>query len=130
MSFFFRQRETIDLHKGSIKSYLAVIAKRKAIDKYRSVKNKQTISLQEMGDAARADTNELETAIYNRKTRDLLIQAIITLGEPDSEIFIRKYYFGESTKIIVKKLRLKENTVDKKVSRGLVKLKQALGGMP
>lgn len=32
---FYKQRENIDLSKGSIKSFLCVIAKRKAIDLYR-----------------------------------------------------------------------------------------------
>ncbi len=32
---FYRQIETIDLNKGSVKSFLAVIAKRRSIDLYR-----------------------------------------------------------------------------------------------
>ena len=51
------------------------------------------------------------------------------LSEPDKEIFIRKYYLGQSTKIISKILGIKENTIDKKVSRGLLKLKNILKGV-
>jgi RNA polymerase sigma-70 factor (ECF subfamily) len=56
-----------------------------------------------------------------------IINEIKFLGEPDSEIFIRKYYFRQSTKYISKIMGIKENTIDKKVSRGLIKLKQTLG---
>jgi len=62
-------------------------------------------------------------------TFETLINEIKALGEPDSEIIIRKYYFGQSTRLIARALKLKENTVDKKVSRGLQKLRQSLGGV-
>ena len=44
------------------------------------------------------------------------------LGEPDREIFLRKYYLGQRTKEIARALNLRENTVDQKVGRGLKKL--------
>ena len=62
------------------------------------------------------------------ENRSLLLQCIAELGEPDSHIFMMKYYFGYSTKMIAEKFQLKENTVDKKVQRGLQKLKKALEG--
>ena len=63
----------------------------------------------------------------DKETRAQLIETIKKLGEPDSEIFIRKYYLGESTKEISKVLKIKGNTIDKRVSRGLGKLKKLLG---
>lgn len=38
----YNQREGIDLQKGSIKAFIAIISKRKAIDLYRSLKNKNS----------------------------------------------------------------------------------------
>lgn len=57
-----------------------------------------------------------------------MLQCIAELGEPDSYIFIMKYYLGYSSKMIAEKFDLKQNTVDKKVQRGLEKLKKALQG--
>jgi RNA polymerase sigma-70 factor, ECF subfamily len=51
------------------------------------------------------------------------------MGEPDHEIFIRKFYLGQSSKEIAKATGIKENTIDKKVSRGLVRLRETLGGI-
>ena len=62
------------------------------------------------------------------ENRSVLLQCIKELGEPDSHIFIMKYYLGHSTKMIAEKFDLKQNTVDKKVQRGLEKLKKALQG--
>ncbi len=58
-----------------------------------------------------------------------MINCIHSLGEPDSEIFIRRYYRGQSTKEIAEVFNLKENTVDKRISRGLKKLRNRFGGV-
>ena len=60
--------------------------------------------------------------------REVLLQAIRSLGEPDEKILIWKFYYGYPTKTIASALGLKENTVDQKVRRGLEKLRKALEG--
>ncbi len=128
----YKNRSSIDLEKGSIKAYLSVIAKRKAIDVFRksSKEFNKNISLDDMDyDSVAAKNPDAEVAAINSETRNTLIHEIKSLGEPDSEIIIRKYYFGQSTRMIARALALKENTVDKKVSRGLQKLRQSLGGV-
>lgn len=128
----YKNRGSIDLEKGSIKAYLSVIAKRKAIDIFRKAakKSNQNLSIDELDyDSIAAENADVEAIVADSETKSTLINKIKALGEPDSEIIIRKYYLGQSTKLIAKSLKLKENTVDKKVSRGLDKLKQALGGV-
>ena len=51
---------------------------------------------------------------------------IKSLGEPDSSIFIRKYYLGQRNKDIAKELGIKEGTLNTRISRGLVKLRKIL----
>jgi RNA polymerase sigma factor, sigma-70 family len=125
----FRTRGSIDLEKGSIKAYLAVISKRKAILAFRKhSKEKGIATFDEFEDAALPSMFSVEETVAGREAGSILIDEIKALGEPDSQIMIRKYYFGQKTKVIASALGLKENTVDKKVSRALTKLKQALGG--
>jgi len=127
---FYKNRDCIDLQRGSIKAYLSVIAKRRAIDYFRKINSPvKNIS---MDDARQGDIpakNNIEVEIIHKEAKSILIKEIHALGEPDSEIIIRKYYFGQSTKSIAKLLHLKENTVDKKASRSLIKLRQSLGGV-
>lgn len=126
----YKNRNAIDLQRGSIKAYLSVIAKRKAIDKFRKTSSiVQSISIDDDKQSDLPASNNLEAELINKEARNLLIQEINALGQPDSEIFIRKYYLGQSTKSIAKSLHLRENTVDKRVSRGLIKLRQSLGGV-
>lgn len=128
----YKQRNTIDLQKGSIKAFIAVVAKRKAIDVYRSLKNKNSkvVSLDDtFYENTVSDNTNVEQTVAEKESQAVIIREIKALGEPDSDIFIRKYYFGQSTKLISKALGIKENTIDKKVSRGLVKLREVLGGV-
>lgn len=121
----------IDLQKGSIKSYLSVVAKRRAIDCYRKlVKHTgNTTYLDAIEyDKMKDDKTHIENHILDKETKDLLVREIKNLGEPDSEIIIRKYFLGQSTKCIASDLKMKINTVDKKASRALDKLKRLLGG--
>lgn len=123
---FYRQCENIDLNKGSIKSYLAVIAKRRAVDLYRE--KSRPLKNSEYIDKDTADIGD-EGKIADVETKHILIEAIKDLGSPDSEIFIRKYYLGQSTKVIAQAFGIKVNTIDKKISRGLARLRETLGGV-
>lgn len=125
---FYKNIDRVDLQKGSIKAFLSVIGKRKSIDVFRRAKNinAQTVSFDDLFYEDK-DANTQSDIIKSQEKAEL-IKEIKALGEPDAEIFIRKYYLYQSTKQISKDLKLKENTIDKKVSRGLAKLKEALGG--
>lgn len=121
----YRTRGLIDLEKGSLKAYLAILAKRRAIDVFRRLHgNVDDISLDEFDH----DWFASKDSVTDNETSDILVDEIRALGEPDSQILIRKYYFGQSAKVIAGALELKENTVNKRASRALAKLKQALGG--
>ena len=125
----YRTRNSIDLEKGSLKAYLAVLSKRRAVDLFRKLSKKAgEISTNDFDHEWLTSGDDVEKSVIDGEISELLLSEIKALGEPDSQIIIRKYYLGQSTKIISKALGLKPNTVDKKVSRALVKLKQALGG--
>ncbi|MBO4865575.1 MAG: sigma-70 family RNA polymerase sigma factor [Ruminococcus sp.] len=104
----------------AVSPYLAVIAKRHSINIYKKhISKMENISFDEIADTV-ADNTE------DRDTRRHLIEAIVSLGRPDSEIFMRKYFFGQKSREIAAILKMKTNTVDKIVSRGLVKLRKIL----
>lgn len=126
---FYRTRAQIDLGKGSLKAYLAVLSKRRAIDAYRRLRRTaDKLSLDESAYYLEAAGASVEQQVVNKESADRIVQGIKGLGEPDSQIIIRKFYFGQTSKVIAQALGLKENTVNKKVSRGLEKLKSILGG--
>lgn len=125
---FYLNLDSLDLRKGTIKAFLATMAKRRAIDYFRKARLGvgKTVSLEGLENII--PTGTVEESVLQGELGNALVAGIKYLGEPDSEIFIRKYYLGQSTKTIAQALDIKENTIDKKVSRGLGKLKQILGG--
>ena len=72
--------------------------------------------------------SELENVLAVTDTTDgkALIDAVKSLGEPDSSIFIRKYYLGQKNKDIAKELKMRQGTVNTRISRGLDKLRKIL----
>lgn len=127
----YKNSQKIDLAKASLKTFLALIAKRKAIDIYRKYykQNTKTVSLEVVNDIDLIDLNSNGEELYsNRETRRLLIEGIKALGEPDSEILIRKYFFEQPSKAISEALDMKVNTIDKRISRALTKLKRIWEG--
>lgn len=128
---FFQKKESLDLNKGSIKAYLAVIAKHKGIDLYRRLLRTGGPSRDYLEEFEYFEDTRmnLEQSVIAKEEKDNILKAIDSLGQPDKEIFIRKYYFGQKTKEIAESLNLRENTVDKKISRGLKKLRILLGGV-
>jgi RNA polymerase sigma-70 factor (ECF subfamily) len=125
----FKYKSRIDLEKGSIKAFLAIIAKRKAIDMYRKNKNNNHIHIDDVVKELYTIVDDVSDSILLKESNSVLIDAIKSLGEPDSEIIIRKYYLYQSSKDISKNIGLKVNTIDKKVSRCMQKLKKVLGGI-
>ena len=118
-------RQKLDGQKGTVKAYLAVIAKRRAIDCYHRLKSSPSGEMNLLQQEKECVVESEAGTIADRET---LLWALKELGEPDTQIFLRKYYLGQSTKEIAASLDIKENTIDKKVQRGLAKLRRLLEG--
>ena len=105
----------IDLDKGTIRSYLAAAARNFALKRLK--KKREFISLGEVDIPAEPADSLSERAVWD---------AVMSLGEPDSEIFIRFYKYGEKLREISKATGVNISTVKTKLSRGKGKLKRIL----
>lgn len=117
---FYRQGKRCGFEIRSLRAYLSLIAERRCIDVFRQlIKREDTLPLDEaaLSIADEADTDGDYTA---------LAESIKRLGEPDTSIFIRKYFYGQKTADIAAELNIRPNTVDKRISRGLVKLRKMM----
>ncbi len=132
-----QRRDTLDPGEGSIAAYLAVVAKRRAIDVYRRLsahaRHLPTDPLPDRDDPSdtRPDIpaeDDIAAELIAREDAAALIRAVRALGTPDSEIIIRKYYLGESARSIGRALHMNENTVNKRAGRALARLKESIGG--
>ena len=104
----------------SVSGYLSVVAQRHCIDVFRKVTGRaQTVPLDELQKLPD------EEEIFADSSSELMA-AIKALGEPDTQIFLRRYFFGQRNKDIAKELGMNTATVNKRISRGLIKLKNIL----
>lgn len=121
-SDFYLGLERYDPTQSSIKSFLCVIAKRRAVDYLRSYGKCRTNIPLEDADAA------LDFSFDEEIDRAELIREIKKLGTPDSEIIIRKFYLSQPSKEIAEKLGMTVSAVDTRTHRALKKLREILGG--
>lgn len=121
---FYNNLDTVDLEKGSIKGYLGVIARNRAINLYKTLKKQNQLS-SSLNEEILYSHND-ETADYD--TKAMLIKAIKALGEPDSTIITRKYILGETASEIAQSVGLSAEAVQKRLQRSMEKLRLRLGG--
>ena len=121
---FYNNLDDFDPERASIKGYLALTAKRRAINIYHTLKRRLS-NEDALHDGTLADEAD-ETVSY--ETKQALVSAVKALGEPDSTIVTRKYILGETAREISSKVGLSPEAVQKRLERSMEKLKNILGG--
>lgn len=109
--------KNIDLEKGTMRSYMAATARNLALKRLNNRKDYVCLDDIELSESDFADKSVKDDFLWN---------AVMSLGEPDNEIFVRYYKFGEKLKAIAKATGLNISTVKTKMSRGKQKLKEIL----
>lgn len=105
----------IGFAKGTIRSYIAAAARNFALKRLSKKTDSVCIDDIELADqSAPIEQNTESNALWD---------AVMSLGEPDSEIFVRYYKFNEKIKEISKATGINISTVKTKLSRGKRKLK-------
>lgn len=127
---FYRNIKKYNPVLGSIKTFLCVTAKHKAIDHARKLARENgNISIDDEETFLQfADDFAVEDEFFGDEERRALFAEIGALGEPDSEIIMRKFFFCESSKSIAEGLGLTPSNVDVRTHRALEKLREKIGG--
>lgn len=123
-SEFYMDLDKYDPSKGSLKAWLCVIARHNAVDAAR--RNTNTLPLDEALETV-SDGASPENDLEQRELRRAVLSEVKSLGEPDREILLRKFYLGESSKEIAARLGMSVSNVDTRTSRAVEKLRKKLG---
>ncbi|MDD6214705.1 MAG: sigma-70 family RNA polymerase sigma factor [Firmicutes bacterium] len=110
--------DKIDLQKGTIRSYIAATARNYALKRFMQRKEYTSIDDIELPDEKSITE---DTVMY-----DFLWKAVMELGEPDNEIFVRYYRYCEKLRDIAVATGVNLSTVKTKLSRGRQRLKKIL----
>lgn len=112
------------LDERDLKGYIGTVAKRRAIDYFRKFSRKQQ-NFAALDDETLRDTasaQNIEEDADQKELREILLHKIAALGEPDSEIIIRKFYYNENSNEIARRLSLKASTVRSRCKRAIERL--------
>lgn len=114
---------SIDFNRGTLKGYIACIARNTAINRYNKLKRTHTDYIEDKDIISEKNIEE----DIARKSDIAVLQGLLNdMGQPDKEIFIRRFFLFEKVKNIADKLGLTEKTVENKLFRGKQKLKKQL----
>jgi len=111
------------LEPGHIKGWLGTVARNRAKNRLRAAG--RTLQLEEDApDIPCPDTpsDELE----RRETQRIVRKALAALPDEDRVIFLRRYYYAQTTAEIAAALALNESTVRTRLHRGRAKLKEEM----
>lgn len=121
--FLWEHPEKFDPARGSLKSWLCIVARSRAIDRYRQITRRNTVSLEE---TVLADSFGMQEELLRQETRKELLAAINALGEPGREILVRRYYYDQKPRQIALALGLTVKQVNNSLYHTKRLLREAL----
>lgn len=109
----------------NLKGYLSRVARSLALRKLRERTrelplDEDVLSLEEDSIIEKLDQEERD-----RRVRE----AVLSMTQPDQEIFLRHYYYCQSVSVIAEKMNMNPSTIKTRLRRGREKLRQHLTGL-
>lgn len=121
---FYLGLDKYDPEKGSIRSWLCVIARNKALGLVRRrYRESDAFPLDE---ELTADDTLMESSLEEQELRAVVLAEVKAMEEPDREIVLRKFYLGEPSKEIAARLGLTVANVDTRTHRAIERLRKKL----
>ena len=108
--YLWEHPEKFDPRRGSLKTWLSVVARSRALDRSREILR------------CRAE------ALLAGERRAALNAAVDALAEPDREILLRRYYFGQKPREIAAALGLDKKQVDNRLYQTKRRLRASVTG--
>ena len=112
-----------DPYRGSLKSWLCMVARCKAIDRYRVLSKHSTVPLE---GAMMIGRMGLQDALLQEETKRELVAAVNSLADVERDILIRRYYYEQKPRDIAKALDLSIKKVENHLYRTKQKLRKAI----
>jgi len=113
-----RNPKAYDPGKGSLKTFVAIIAKRQAIDMYRKLSKIEFVEL---------DETTISAAIEEQDSYAQLYEAINRIKEPDKEILMRRYFYDEKPAKIAGEMSIPVKEVKNRLYQSKLKLREVIG---
>lgn len=110
--YLWEHPEKFDHQRGKLKTWLSIVARTQAVNRYREITKRNTLPLE---DTDFIDQLSVVDAVLEAETRKALLAAVNALGEPDREILIRRYYYDQKPKEIALALDMSVKQIDNRL---------------
>ena len=117
--------ERFDPQRGSLKSWLCMLTRCRAIDCYRVLSRHSAIPLE---GAMMVGRLGMQDALLQEETKRELVAAVNALADIERDILLRRYYYEQKPREIAKALDLTVKQVDNYLFRSKQKLRKAISG--
>lgn len=121
--YLWQNPEKYDAGRGKLKSWLALMARSRAIDRYHVIAHRNEAQMEEDMVAERWDVLE---DICQQDRRKRLWDCLRKLDEADREAMIRRYYYGQKPKEIAAALGIPKKQVENRLYQGKQKLRRMM----
>ena len=112
-----------DPKRGTLKSWLCMVARCKAIDRYRTLSKHGTVPLE---GAMMVGRMGMQDALMQEETKRELAAAVNALADVERDILIRRYYYDQKPREIAKALDISIKQVENHLYRSKQKLRKAI----
>jgi RNA polymerase sigma-70 factor, ECF subfamily len=109
-----RRIDQYDKNKGSLKTWILLLAKYSALDARRKLLRHP--GMEQFDERTSTDAN-LEETVISKEASTEMISMVIALPEPDRTIFYRRFFYYESVEEISKVLGLTSKAVENRLYR-------------
>lgn len=116
-----------DPAKGSIRAWLCIIARNRAVDRVRRRYAGPELVPLEDGPLTR-EKDSPEGEVIRREERELLLKEMGKLEPADREILFRKYTLAQPSREIAERMGLTVSNVDTRAHRAIEKLRKRMEG--
>lgn len=120
--FWAAWQERKKLRPGRLKGWLSVTARNRALNLLRS--RRETVPLAE--DVLILSGDGPQQELESREAASLVRAALSTLEREDRELFVRRYYYGQTVARAAEEMGLNPSTAKTRLRRGREKLKEHL----
>lgn len=117
--------EQFDPTKGKLRSWLCILARSRALDRYRELSRHYTVSIEDVMLIGRMGVQEY---VIREETRRELADALNALSDAERDILIRRYYFEQKPRDIAVALDMPVKQINNYLYRSKQKLRQAVSG--
>ena len=121
--YLWEHPQKFDPQRGTLKTLLCIVARSRAIDRYRELNRRRTVPLEE---AVLPAVMGLQDRLLAADSKRELLAAVNALEEPGREILIRRYYQDQKPRQIALAMGMTVKQVDNSLYRSKQQLRSAL----